>query len=642
MSTPTRVLTTLAAGTTLVGALAAVWLNAPVPPPAEPATAVVTPAVIPDAARAPAPGTPSTAATQAALVRTSCEFVAGQRLAYAVRLDSTVQQQVSGVAEPVRTSVDLEARLNLQVVSTAGTSAVLVGQLADLSHDRATGLDLAALGTPFLVEIDGACQLQNFARARTVGRTAARQQQGLLWDTQFRLVASQDAFVTHNANGVVQSTLTGAGDVVRRELTRYVHLWGSRDGAPARGTLDVTLGAGPWFASLTSHEDFSAEQTSGTSSLSMTALPRATVDFTPAQLDVQHYAWENLLPRLATQVVQRPVTSFDTARQQRVATQTPTEALDGFAERVTKGLGVQSTWPDLSAYFEAHPEAIAPSLARYFKGELPENAAGDFFLALGKARTTVARDALLGIRRDARSAVMDRVRANFALVDREDVGLAYAHELSKDVATHLTAADDANRFLSRESLLALSTMSGMRNDVEVSLVSRQAIEQALQSPKLEVIQVAMGAIANMGDPALLTVADPYIHSDDVDTRLLAAKVFRRMPPVLTDDVEAAWLARETHPFVKKELYKHLQRQHHELSGANRTLVNQALADLPTSKSALTRRHIVRLLNESLASKDPDVRAALKAQAKVEFANRSTLLNEFSRILTRDEVAEVLR
>ena len=591
------------------------------------------------AARSPSPVALPPRAAQA-----PCQFERDAKLAYSMTVKSSTTQAVPQAPAPVTFDMGLFANAEFQVLAAKPQSAVLVARFSKLTQQGGTGLDITKLATPFLVEVDANCQLIQFARHRDAPLGASRKQQALLWDTQFRAVATSD-FQMQNSNGVAVGTVEQVGPgQYRRALHTYTSLWATNRKSATHALLGVTLGKGPWFESLASEERFESDDAQTQAQISLEVLPTHSFAFTDAERTVENYVWENLLPQSRSSLVQRPVDSYDVARRQKVAHLTVTQAVDAFVARVQRGAGVQNTWPELAAYFEANPDALRPAVQRYLRGELPPTAAGDFFLAMGKTRTDEAREQLLEIKRNDTGIMMDQVRAMFALVTREDVGPDLARELGADVTRHRAKRTQEGNFLASESALALGMMSGTQDNPAVTEVAKAALTSTLSSADEPLVRRStLAAMGNTGEPSLLPAALPFMNSPDVSTRKDAAEVFLRMPPADSEPLQIAWLQRESSPFVKNKLYAIAQQQHLNLNvGASRAFVNQAMSDLKSMQSPRTRRSIVRLLAQSAVSTEPDVRTALKNQAKFERAAKSPLLNEFASHLTRDEIAEVLR
>lgn len=589
-------------------------------------------------------GLPATSPTAPRVLHDGCRFSPGTQWSYAAALRASVHQTTPGLNVPSTTELDLVGRLEFEVLSARPDGAVLAGRWALTNQSNQPSLDVNAFRTPFLVAVDGQCQLQGFARWEQASPSLARNQQAVIWDTQFRW-SSGDIRVA-DASGIAFGQVSLTADGLQRTLTRYESTWpGEPAGLKLSATMSVRTGAGPWFETLESHREQFADELSNVSTLTLRR-QEAPVQFAAEERQETHYVWGDLLHKQAKlELAARPFTRFDRERQEKVSGQSLTQALDAFAQRVQQGVGTQSKWPELAAYFEAHPDALKPAYERYRQGELPPSAAGDFFLALSKTRNDEARELLLSVKRDEGAVMMDQVRAMFALVTRTDVGQPLAQELAGDLTRQVARRTHDSDFLGGEAMLALSTMSGLRNDPAIQKVSRQALETVLTSePQTShPARTALRAIGNMGDPAMLPLVTDFMRANDVDTRKAAAHAFSRMPPESTDALEVEWLKRETSPFVKKELYRVIQQQHFDLQhGAGRELVEQALSELPTTSSALVRRSMVFLIAQSAVAKDPDIRRALVEQAKKERAKGSPVLNQFGTILTRAERAEVLR
>lgn len=574
-----------------------------------------------------------------------CRFEQGDQLAYGLSLESRTTQLAPGGETMADTRLTLSGRLELEVASADAREAVLFARLSRLSLSSA-GLSERELSNPFLVKIDATCRLTAFARHVATPRSVGRNQQSLLWDTQFQTSATHE-FRMENGNGVAVGTIERTGaDTVRRSLSSYTSLWGERrEGRATEGVMVVLLSEGGWFQTLDLAETFSSADARLDVRMSLSGGAPEGVQLDAGERELSAYVWENLLPSRRKDLVSRPVTSFDVKRREKVASLTVTEAVDQFADRHQRGVGIQDTWPELSAYFETHPEAIEPAVRRYLDGELPPRAAGDFFLALGKARVPEAREKLLALKRDNNAETMDRVRSMFALALREDVGVALATEFARDANRELSLRSQEGDFLGGETLLALSMMSGAREDVEVARVARGAVSDALAgTPRnLQVARAALGSIGNLGEASMLAAARPFIAAPDPKLRRAATKAFTRMPSPESTQIALEWLGRERDALVKRDLYDVLQRQHFDAGqGAGRALTMQAIADLPTMKTPYSRRALVRLIAQSEISQEPEVRQALIRQARYEREKGTDLLNEFQHHLTQQEIGEVLR
>ncbi len=337
----------------------------------------------------------------------------------------------------------------------------------------------------------------------------------------------------------------------------------------------------------------------------------------------------------------RPVTRFDLTRRKRVEKLSVGEALAAFYAQCNQ-VGLQEKWPDLSAYFEVQPTALKVAYEALHTGTMPSNAIVPFYIAVGKARVPEARDLLLMIVGDEADTPMDRTRAMFALVDREDTGPALSEKLAKMAQVQATTHHE--KFLKGEAMLALSMQAGIkRKDAAIHAVSENAVRALLATGDHGDERIAMKAIGNMADASLLPLALPVTRSADPYVRMEAAYAFRRLNPVHSEELVLGWLATEKHPFVKAKIYQIVQLQHFDLhTQASAALTRQAIQDMPKFTSGVDRRTVVRLLGASSVKNQPWVREALVAQAKFEHQKNTGYLNEFSEILTPAEMWKVIR
>lgn len=570
-----------------------------------------------------------------------CTMRPGQTLASLVSVRS--RSKLPGASTGIEVGLELSGRIDLEVLSDAPQGAVLAGRFSEMnvSADVAVG----SMESPFLVEIDQHCRLTRFARWKEAAPHLARNQQAILWDTQW----TSDEGVFHGADGVGPFTavMRRRGDQLERELDSYSSIWQQRI-TPTKvlGRMVVTMGDGPWFESLDGRRTVEAEGVSIDSQLSMHAVHAAEGRFSAREREESSYVWGDLLPAAGAMHASRPVNRYDHERRAAVGPQSLEVAMVNLETRAKDAsVGLQDTWPQLSSWFEVHPERIADAVQSLKSGELVKSDRGGtaFYMALGNARVPEARDALLAIKRDQRAPGLEKARAMFALIDRDDVGVAFAHELATDASALISSGTRSQAWIANKALLALTAMSGLRNDVEVHDVAVATVSPLLDSAVAERRKLALKALGNIGDVTLMPLAQRSMEDVDVSIREAATSVFRRLPPVQTDTVALSWLQREQHPFVKAKLYDVLRSQHHDAQfPAPRALAMQALSDLRTARSLHARRQMIRLLATSEVAQEADVRRAMVAQAKQERAAGSELLNEFTDVLTPEEAWEVLR
>ncbi len=601
--------------------------------------------------RPTSPSLPVIVAEPARLIepaRTECRFEQNAQFAYELHAHGTTPVSITPGAAAVEASFDLRSRLEFEVLTAGADQAVLLGKFTSIQQRGSS----QKLERPFLIEVGTDCQVLRFARASAAELADARNQQSLLWDGQWRLVSSATPFSAEDGLGIARGEFerqTVDGSLVStRTLAGYDTLWqGLEPFAAVTGSQRVTVGKGPWFENLENRRDVtSSAGSSSSSTLTLSSVAPAGDVFRADERRTEGYTWEDLLPGIAVEAhAQRPVTHVERRRQEAAYPLTIDQALSNFTALVDQGGPLHERWPDLSAYFEVHPESVAAAVDRLRNDQLgTDEAHVSFYIALGNARVVEARDALLAIKRDQGAPPMHRVRAMFSLLDRSDVGVDFAQELATDSQALSSASTRGDRFLPGESLLALSTMGGLRGEVAIKRVVVETLQRMLSRPlHPSSARLALKAVGNLGDPELIALAEPLTRAERVETRVAAASIFRRMPTRAVLDAEVAWLARESHPFVKAKLYDVIRSQHFDAQvPAEEMLVRQALLDLPKLKSPLARKHVIRMLAASAVANQPNVRAALVVQARWEYVHETGALNEFTSVLTEAEAREVMR
>lgn len=630
----------LAAGLTL-------WAQAPAASQVSGGPAVPVPAAAPVAVVAAPVTTPAERAP-------ACRFSPGQRLSYRYDFRSTARVALEGLeaaagAPGPLPSLDLSgalgARLDLEVLSATDAAAVLVGRYREVTAPAS--MHPEELTAPFLVEVDARCELRRFAHHTQAPLRGARSQQALLWETAWRFVAAEEPFASQNGTGAYTAVALAVADeggvVLHRRIRRYEQLWGAEvEGVTPDAVVTVRPGAGPWFETLDASERVALPSQERATSVSLRRLPGAGEAL--GVVSLADFTWANLLPQDFGRREPRPVSRVDRARREQVAALSPAQALATLTDKVTQRVGIEGQWPELSAWLEVHPKKTEEVVGALRREELPPEALDGFFIALGNARVPEARDALLALKRDGRAPPMIRVRATFSLLDREDVGEDLARELAQDAEALSGEPTRSEAFLANEALLALSTMAGLRGEPGVTTVAEASVRKALVSaPTPHRTRVALKALANLGDPKLLPLAEPYTRAVDWKTREAAARIFLRMKPAATNPVALAWLARERDPLVRRRLYRTVERQHFDAKATTAgELARRALEDLRGEESLMTRKALIRLLVRSEVVQEPAVRAVLKQQALVELEKGSGLLDEIAPHLTPEEVREVVR
>jgi hypothetical protein len=618
-----------------LGALAAAALVAVLvarPTPARPANVTT-----------PVPLAASTA-IQAA-VTPSCGLTAGQRLDVALTLQGAVEWK-GGAAPLPRATVlteSLSATARLEVLE-AGPSSLLLGHFTDVQVKGGAPAD--AYGQPFLLELDGACEVTRFARHESTTLADARAQQAALWELAWRRTDGPQSLTRSTARGrfVARATTAASpegGVIAQRRLEAYLELWLGGAAQSVTGFSSVQAGDTGWFETLSSDETLTSS--AGTTRTRVRAKVTPASGALTVDRDRSHYAWGDWLPRLVARREAMPVTAGDRALRTQVQGLTPAEAVQQVQAAFEREQNLAAAWPPLRAYLEARPEQTGEVVAQLKGGQVTEAGLNPFFIALGNARTPEAREALLALVHDAKAPPTVRARAMFGLVDRADVGVELARDLQSTSQALESEPTGARRFVASEALLALSTMSGLHEDLEVRAVALEAVRAQLRPGADRRSQgTALRALANLGDPALLVDAQPFTVSPDEGVRRAATKVVRRLSPADTEAFALQFLAREPSLLVKKDLFVTLEAQHFDAHApASAPLARALLPELQSdAHGVIARKALLRLVGGSAISQEPAVRAVLKAQARRALARRDGLEGDVLQLLTPEEIREV--
>jgi hypothetical protein len=533
--------------------------------------------------------------------------------------------------------------LDLQSLAGVPGDNVLLARLRDL--DRETAAITGELEPPFLLRVDRACTITGFGRLDTTRVPAARTQQALAHELQWTMPrgTSQAGSGSNNLGAFVAEFTRerdGGSSYVTRKILRYTRLWsragvrpGSEDG-PTSSHRKVSFDGGPWFAALEGVE--SSKQLSIVEATTHTRAWRTTTPaqaFAGAPTDLHRYIWEDLLPRPIAPDGPRPALAIGEAERERLRKTTLDRAVADFNTMTEGGANMKDTWPPLSRLLEVRPELARPLARKLVSGEIPPGSTAGVYVALSNALVPEARDALLEINRDPSQHMMDRSRAAFALVSRPDVGVELAKDLRRDTRAIASGTTRPQRIYAREAALALGMMGGLKGEAqpEVKQQALAAVSEILGAgQRWYDLRPAFAMIANLGDPAMLPLAERYARSPDPRIRQASTVVTRRMQPADTRGFTLEWLRRETDRDVKRRLYATVQMQtfdaHEPVSD---DILAQAVADLKSDppQQMLTRQSILRTIRDAVAAeprKLEGLREVLRDQLRFEIRQRSGL------------------
>lgn len=599
-------------------------------------------------------------AVTAGATRHGCLFAPKGRHAWALETTTraTVAPASLGVAGAgevtTRNEGTQRARLEVEGLSALDDGTVVLGRLVDV--DQPTLQQVPGLSqTPFLFKVSSRCEVTGFARHRAATLLSARTQQATLAQLWFRVPRSAEAepAMAENGLGPYRAMVASAGGVAQRRVMAYERAWAGAEVPSVKDSfLSVTLGDGVWFESMRGEEKVSSGvfvDASASFEARRTKVNPSSLADAPREPDT--YVWENLLPRVVKPASgPAELTTSERARRAALVDQPLTEAVREFAAAVVAEPNLDLQWRGLARYLEVHPEAIADFVGAMRQPDFPKALKAAGFVAVGHAAPSQAREALMGVRNDASADPYDRIRASLALVGRADVGVELAARLRRDSAAMVTAPTSAEGFYGRNALLALGMFSGLRQneDAEVKAEARAAITQALEASALQAegapavsFPAAMGAMGNLGDPDDLPAIIELSKHANPDVRRLVPQAMRRLPQAHVAAFTLEWLARETSPDVKQELYGVI---HHQLLDeqqvATEALARQAVKDLQAQPLLLTRQPLVRLLGP-VASRYDFVREALVAQAVREVGTRSGLYTVIAQYVPGGQVSAAL-
>jgi hypothetical protein len=592
-----------------------------------------------------------------------CRFASGQRLAYTLDVTTKVKVHPGRLNLPPGAQLDgpapdraTQAHLDLKVLSAEASGAgVLLARYGYV--DPRTVAEAGALDGPFLLKVSERCKIEGYARLDTTGTDSARTQQALIHELQWYWPENGKADDEGETGfGRHRATYTVDGATIDRTVTAYSKIWSqagnlgkpmakATTGKPEISTMKVSVGTGPWFASLIGQEKLvglSLVDTDTTTKVASRAPTTGVLDDAPT--DPKRYIWENMFTRPVARVA-RPV---QRSREHQAAVEKMKEvelpkALDMMYEAINKDLNIAQVWPVMGAYLEAHPDEAEDVVDKLRKGEIADGAVAATFIALGKTPTPQARDALWALKDDRKARPILRSNSAFALVDRADVDVTLARSLLQDSQNVIKGATRDDRIFSREAALALGMMAGLRtDDTEIKdVAARGALDLLKAGHNATTMRPALSALANIGDPDLLPHVLPHTRHADPKVREAAASIIRRMPPTETAALTVEWLAREDDPFVKKKLYRTLNAQ---LFDAQETpdprIVDLAIVELGRSTSAVTRQSIIHILGATMAQ-NPRAKEALIRQVKKESKEEAGLLKVLGQYLDAQDIARGL-
>ncbi|MFT5357185.1 MAG: hypothetical protein ACI9KE_004418 [Polyangiales bacterium] len=607
------------------------------------------------------------ASNEVPLRPSGCELLPGTELSYRLSIHSEGEIAPALANMPsdgpsARISQESAMTLDLRSLSSSDQGTVLLARFRDVRSNAIA--DVGTLSAPFLLNVSQRCAIDAFARLVSTPRAHARTQQTLVHQLEWTwpesnglAVEGENALGRYEARAglvIPNGEVSDEEFVVEQRVVAYSAFWDrsavgeALERRPVSSMTRIHVGSGPWFETLSLRETLSGEGVR----VDNRVLAERDVDgvldgeveaaLEDAPEDPAEYIWENLLatnPQLRTA---RPVTQADLDARNAVRHQSPSQSVTAFVQRTAAGVGIADSWPPLTAYLEARPETAEGVVDELRAGEVPPEATAGLYIALGRARTAEARQALFGIMGNTAAPVFERTRAMFALVDRDDVDVSLAQQLASYVGAIRSGTSRSEQTLGREATLALGALAGLQHNAEITQVARGAIEGILAGGgSAQDLRPAFGAIANVGDASLMHHAMEASRSRDSSLREAAAISFRRLTPSESGPMVAEWLGHEDDVFVQRRLYQTAYLQTVDAHApVHNAVCMEAIADLETSTDLLTRKSIIRLL-AGVADDVPEAREALMRQLPGEVGKREGLYDEIVAALSPEDIRAAL-
>lgn len=577
----------------------------------------------------------------------ACELPAGWEATYDYRgqVDSVV---AIGTGQNVDGRNRFSGTLAFRALEPdADGSFVLLGQLSNV-NDELRSAHGPELETPFLVKVGRRCEVRGFARRQSTSKRIGQVQQVAMHDLWVFAPAGDGVEPVTFANGTgrARGEVQRRGDVVHRTIRGYDQGWHMRGGVQVLASQTRAQLGGGWFESFESQESFAGgavKLAKLTLSVQRQASPTLEVS-ADASRKPTDYVWENLLGEDPSGMSAAPGAVPATERRYMEAMRNGTleSAFETMHASVQRHANVEEQWHEMAGFLNGHKEAIGEFAQGLRAADFPEDTKGVAYLALGKTVHPEAREALMELRTDRTLTNFDRVRANLALVTRKDVGLPLAQALKRDALNEQTRKSEP--LIAEHAMLHLGVLAAThREDRDVYDVARSTIDSALGAAGSEAAKLApvFGSIGNLADKSLLTKISDFSRADDVEVRALLPRALRGYAYADTEPLVLEWLARETSPEVKQEIFNVV---HHQLADAQRHasagLVREAMRHLALQPTVFARQSIIHLLGPTKAE-FPEVRPVLMAQAATEFRSRSGLYSQVVSYLTPEETNVVL-
>lgn len=206
----------------------------------------------------------------------------------------------------------------------------------------------------------------------------------------------------------------------------------------------------------------------------------------------------------------------------------------------------------LALYLRARPEMALELMRLLERQAVPPDLEGTLFLALERAGTTQARDALIMGLSDAH-ATRNRARAAAALPDVPKPGIETLDALADTARTAKASNADETTLVRNAASYAIGTLE-QRTRTAHPAVARQAraeLQASLARAQGDQQRAAaLDAIGNSGASSLLEDIKPLMRSEEALVRSHAIQAMGHMDPAANQDLFKSLIANEKDPQIR--------------------------------------------------------------------------------------------
>lgn len=576
----------------------------------------------------------------------SCGFASSYRASY--RYEGKVKSKVliSPMAGDAIDGVQtFEGTLALEAVAREDSDWVVLAQFQKMNNEtiQTHGADF---GEPFMMKVGSRCELKGFGRSKLVSRAAGQVQQVAMHDAWVfvPLDGRSESVSYENGTGLAVASVTRSGRVVTRQIHGYNAVWRTKAKVQVLHSLARAELGEHWLERFESSEGISGGLLqSALATLKMERQPSADDISSAVSRRPTDYVWESLLHSTFAEVAGAgAVPPSERPYMEQMKNHTLESAFSTMMKKVEAKENIESQWHEMTGFLNQHPEQIEEYSKGLVASDFPEEGKAVAFMALGRTVHPEARESLMQIRRQMATGSLDRMRATLALVTRKDVGLELAQELREDALTSDPTRQD--EYYNSNAVMHLGILGRLQaQDPAVVSVAKDTaltlLKQAGDDPVA--LMGPLGAIGNLGEPALLSTLEGYTRHADPKVRAQVPRAFRQYAYAQTEKMMADWLQRETDREVKQEIFNII---YHQLADAQRSagepIVREAMKHLAEQPRVLSRQSIIHILGQ-VKNHYPEVREQLLNQVAVEFGNRSGLYSQITHYLLPEETTLAL-